>query len=77
MTITTLYDEGEKIWILYHQKAKLVEIKSITIATKYKEMLEIDYFVDVSETPGTYMPHIVNEKDMFKSKEELIKYISE
>jgi len=77
MTVTTLYDVEEKIWILYHQKAKLVEIKSITIATKPKERLEIDYFVDVSETPGTYIPYIINEKDMFRSKEELIKYISE
>lgn len=75
MKYTTVYDIGDEVWFMYHNKVYSGIIKEI-IVNNFKSMLN-DYDITFVES---YNVGIKNETvnfsnvgDLFKSKEDLIK----
>lgn len=65
-----MFNPGELVWCLYDNKAKQVEIDSIKVDYG-KNFLEIQYFLNVG-TEKDYKCHIIDEKNCFETREELI-----
>ena len=70
MIVETMFNPGDLVWCLYDNKAKQVEIDSIILYYR-KNSLGIQCFVNVG-TEKDYKCHIIDEKNCFQTREELI-----
>lgn len=70
MTIETKFNALEKVYVLKGSHAEIGIIKGIEI--NYNEYLCIDYFIEFNKNEK---PEWYSEKEIFSTKDELIKSI--
>lgn len=72
MTIETKYDLNELVWIMYANKIREAEITGY----RFQKSNSLCSWNNIEEYCVNLLPdvqmHIVTEKDLFKTKEELI-----
>jgi hypothetical protein len=71
MKIETKFFPGEIIWNIYNGKANKFTVEKVTTESRINGALEIQYYINIG-TEKDYKPKIVDEKDCFATREELI-----
>mgnify|MGYP003291614852 CR=1 FL=1 len=72
MTIETKFNAQDKVYVLRNLQAEIGIIKGIEININCNEHLCIDYFIEFNKNEK---PEWYSEKEIFSTKDELIKFI--
>lgn len=80
MTIETRYNIGDEVWVMYNNKPTCLTIAAMYIALHQKQ-LWVKYYMQPYEIDPIKMSNVeyipynraFNEKDVFPTKDELIK----